>query len=111
MRWNKDRASAVLGAGSNTYDSRLLCAINNLSEEVLGKAIDTSFTALPSSLAPASSTNGRAQKLIELWSKLTPYDKKAVTFSPRHQPKLSQGHFKSRGSKSSVVPVVDSTKR
>jgi hypothetical protein len=44
MRWNKDRASAVLGAGSNTYDSRLLCAINNLSEEVLGKAIDTSFT-------------------------------------------------------------------
>ena len=43
VRWNKDRASAVVEAGSNTYNSRLLCAINQLSKEVLDKPIDESF--------------------------------------------------------------------
>ena len=45
MRWNKDRASDVIGEGSsNTYDSRLLCAVNKLGQDVLGKAIDSTFT-------------------------------------------------------------------
>lgn len=44
MRWNKDRASNVIGAGSSTYDSRLLSAINRLGQDVLGKPIDNTFT-------------------------------------------------------------------
>lgn len=44
MRWNKDRGSAVLGAGSSTYDSRLLSALNRLGHDVLGKPIDDTFT-------------------------------------------------------------------
>ena len=44
-------------------------------------------------------TNEQAKQLIEHWSKFTPYEKKSVTFSPRHQ-----------ASKSSL-PGVDSTER
>ena len=43
MRWNKDRGSAVVGVRSNTYDSHLICAINTLGVDVLGKAVDTTF--------------------------------------------------------------------
>jgi hypothetical protein len=41
-------------------------------------------------------TNGQAQQVIELWSKLLTYDKKTVTFSSKS---------------STTVPGVDSTKR
>jgi hypothetical protein len=44
MRWNKDREPAVLGAGSSTYDSRLLSAFNRLGQDVLGEPIDDTFT-------------------------------------------------------------------
>ena len=44
MRWNKDRGAAVTRAGSSTYDSRLLCAINELGENVLGIAVNTMFS-------------------------------------------------------------------
>ena len=35
-RWNKDRAASVVGGGITTYDSRLVSAINKLSEDALG---------------------------------------------------------------------------
>ena len=57
----------------------------------------------------SSLTKGQAQQVIELWSKLSSYDKKAVTFSPRHRRRLTQGRFKSP--KSSTVTGVHSTKR
>ena len=44
MWWNKDRGSAVLGAGSSTNDSRLLSALNRLGQNVLGEPIDDTFT-------------------------------------------------------------------
>ena len=54
-------------------------------------------------------TNAQARKCIQLWEKLSPHDKKPITFPPRHRARLTQGRFKS--SKSSVAPGVDSTRR
>ena len=49
-RWNKDRASAVFdqtdAVGSITYSSFIGCAVDQLSEDVLGKEIDPSFIKL-----------------------------------------------------------------
>ncbi|CAB3997296.1 Hypothetical predicted protein [Paramuricea clavata] len=219
--WNKDRAASVVGSSTTTYDSRLVLAINQLSQGVLGKPMNASYSVpnkytgekigieylysqtgkvlqevdldeeedkeededtddegfhetdvidrtifavendiveetppdetpqdeIPPDEIPektssleqddesagpdgvegygkvaalaefllqleicSSLTNGQAQQVIELWSKLSTYDKKAVTFSPRHRRKLTQGRFKSSKS-STTVPGVDSTKR
>ena len=43
----------------------------------------------------ASLTNAQARKVIELWSKLSSYDKKPITFTARHRTRLTQGRFKS----------------
>jgi hypothetical protein len=43
-RWNKDRAASVVGRGTTTYDSRLVLATNKLSEEVLGKPVDATYS-------------------------------------------------------------------
>jgi hypothetical protein len=44
VRWNKDRAASVVGGRTTTYDSRLVLAINKLSEEVLGKPVDATYS-------------------------------------------------------------------
>ena len=56
----------------------------------------------------ASLTNAQARKAIELWSKLSSYDKKPITFTARHRTRLTQGRLKS--SKSSL-PFLESTVR
>ena len=52
----------------------------------------------------------QANNIIKLWSALSDFDKKPITFSPRHQDRLTKGRFK-QPKKATTVPGVDSTKR
>ena len=55
-------------------------------------------------------TQGQANNIVALWSALADFDKRPITFSPRHREKLTQGRFK-QSKKTSSTPGVDSTKR
>ena len=55
-------------------------------------------------------SNQEASQLVALWKNMSEYDRKPITFNPRHQPLLTQGRFKA-AKKSTVVPGASSTKR
>ena len=59
---------------------------------------------------PGALTHSQATEIINLWKRLSDYDKTAISFAPRFQPQLVQGRFKAT-KKSTVVPGVESTKR
>ena len=59
---------------------------------------------------PGALTHLQASEIINLWKRLSDYDKTAISFPPRFQPQLIQGRFKA-AKKSTVVPGVESTKR
>ena len=55
-------------------------------------------------------SNQEASQLVALWKNVSEYDRKPITFNPRHQPQLTQGRFKA-AKKSTLVPGASRTKR
>ena len=56
-------------------------------------------------------TRAKEEEIVSLWDKLPEHYKTPVTYSPRHQARLTTGRFKAKPSKTAVIPGTDSTKR
>ncbi|KAL9972678.1 hypothetical protein ACROYT_G019034 [Oculina patagonica] len=114
-RWNADHASdAVLPNLSFEENDETIPSVDAVLATKTD-SVDTTVSLLNMKATSGSSdlslTNEQEARIIELWNKLEPYDKRPTNFSLRHHTKVT-GQFKLPKKRDNiVVQGVESTKR